>query len=73
MNKKRYRTPIIRVIQLRNLESLLQSQSVPPGGDDGGNGTGDAKRATYLINDDDNIFDNRSSYDEEETYNHFDL
>ena len=72
MNKKSYIIPSVFVYQLRNSENLLQS--ISGGGDDNGDGTGDAKRATYLIDDDDNIFGYRAtSYSEEESYSQFDL
>lgn len=72
MNKKSYIIPSVFVYQLRNSENLLQS--ISGGGDDNGDGTGDAKRATYLIDDDDDLFSSRStSFSEAEVYSPFDL
>ena len=67
--KRTYISPEIHLhILAQNLLAGLSG-----GGPDNGNADAESKRNSYLINDDDNIFDDRSSYDEEESYNHFDL
>lgn len=65
--KKEYKTPQSYIHKL----ALPLMDSIGFGGF--ASGDAESKRNSYLINDDDNIFDDRSSYDEEETYNHFDL
>lgn len=68
--KKEYKTP---QSYIHKLALPLMNETIGFGGSVPNGESNESKRNSYLINDDDNIFDDRLSYDEEESYNHFDL
>ena len=72
MNKKSYIIPSVFVYQLRYSENLLQS--ISGGGDDNGDGYGDAKRhTTKVIDDAEDIFDKASNYSDAVSRSPFDI
>ena len=70
--KKTYITPTLHIHRL-SIGSLLGEASLGQGKGDGGN-VAESKGATYLIDDDDDLFGSRStSFSEAEVYSPFDL